>query len=205
MKFGDGAQIHPRLTETTLYKATDNCFTMAKARQIILAVAPPGFQRSLSACYNYTQNFKSGTYEARRHHEGKGVNANISLHKIPRIGSVKSVVNVHYAAKGVALVLEETMNQQNESLVDAKEAKGIVCADIDPVQTMGKSWRRINRLDHQWNQSRENAVTPMTHLFLKTKEEILVADLGGENYTALTHSGKVVTLVNPSFFEPETA
>ena len=77
----------------------------------------------------------------------------------------------------------------------------IVCANIDPVQNMGKNQ---TRLDHQWDQSRTNAYTPMTHLFLETK--IIDSVLMSENLTVMniTKTGQPVTLINLSFYEPET-
>lgn len=45
--------------------------------------------------------------------------------------------------------------------------------DITPVQKPGKSWRKINAPDHDWDQSKTYAVTPMTHLFLETKEVMI--------------------------------
>ena len=47
---------------------------MKDAREAILSAAPEDFSISLSACFNYTQNYRKGTYQARRHHEGKGIN-----------------------------------------------------------------------------------------------------------------------------------
>ena len=41
--------------------------------------------------------------------------------------------------------------------------------DNTPVQKPGKSWKKITAPDHDWDQSRTYAVTPMTHLFLQTK------------------------------------
>ena len=84
------------------------------------------------------------------------------------------------------------------TLVDAKNAKDIVCEDIDSVQNtcMGKSWRKRERLDHQWDQSRVNAITPMTHLFVKTVTDDTVIECGNIKFTQHNRSGQAVTLVN---------
>ena len=99
---GGGMEAHPRLTSGILYKAADNKTTMAHARETILATGPKDFSISLSSCYNYTQNYKKGTYEAKRHHEGKGVNAMISLHRAPKTAVVKdTVINAHYCSAAI--------------------------------------------------------------------------------------------------------
>ena len=62
----------------------------------LLYLAPENFSISLSCCYNYTQNFTKGTYQAGRHHENKSINACISLLKAPDTTPIKAqVINVH--------------------------------------------------------------------------------------------------------------
>ena len=70
---GSGMESHPRLIDITLYKATSSAMTMRKAREILLTLAPRDFNISLSSCYNYTQNYKAGTAQAKRHHDGKSI------------------------------------------------------------------------------------------------------------------------------------
>ncbi len=83
---GGGLESHPRLTDTILYRAADSNTIMKDARETILALVPNDFNISLSSCFNYTQNYKEGTYQAKCHHSGRGINACISLHKPLRIG-----------------------------------------------------------------------------------------------------------------------
>ena len=64
---GGGLESHPRLTTGTLYH-----------REILLSLSPQAFQILLSSCYNYTEN---GSAQAKRHHEGRGVNPPLSLKK----------------------------------------------------------------------------------------------------------------------------
>ena len=78
---GGGLEAHPRLTTGTLYRAADSATTMRKARETVLSLAPQGFSISLSACYNYTENYRKGTAQAQRHHFGKGVNAALMSQK----------------------------------------------------------------------------------------------------------------------------
>lgn len=93
---GGGLECHPRLTEGTLYKSLDNYTNMIEARQLVLALSPADFSITLSSCYNYTQNYKAGTYQAKRHHANMGVNAHLSLHAPPRIGVPQFVINLHW-------------------------------------------------------------------------------------------------------------
>ena len=80
-----------------------------------------------------------------------------------------------------------------------------MCADIFPTHFTGKSWSSATYPDHTWDQSRDNVVTPMTHLFLTTKVDEQVFDVGGSALLHVTRTGKAVTLVNLSLYEPETA
>ena len=63
--------------------------------------------------------------------------------------------------------------------------------------------------DHEWDQSRDNAVTPMTHLFIDTKvketkeEQIGMGSKVIKEY--IVRSGQVYTFVNLSLAEPDTA
>ena len=56
----------------------------------------------------------------------------------------------------------------NNFLVDSKDAKAKINADVSPVQKPGKSWRKIILPDHDWNRLAHNAITPMSLLFLET-------------------------------------
>ena len=80
---GGGLESHPRLTTGTLYRSVDNVTTMKRAREILLSLAPEGFKISLSCCYNYTNNYRRGSLQAKRHHADRQVNADLSLRKPP--------------------------------------------------------------------------------------------------------------------------
>lgn len=170
--FGEnGLESHPRLTDEVLYRANSSALKMKDAREALLALSPKNFSISLSCCYNYTQNFKSGTAEAKRHHEGKNINACISLHAPPRIDVEHISPNLHWTTSNVNNLVESM--DGDHTIFDSKDAKCKVCADISPVQRPGKTWKKRggSLLDHEWNQSRVNAVTPMTHLFLETNRD----------------------------------
>ena len=93
----------------------------------------------------------------------------------------------------------------------SKDAKAIIPSDIAPVQRPGHSWKsRLELPDHSWDQSRTNAVTPMTFLILQTKvfPSTLLQNISiqtSENTMLnLTRTGQSITLINLSFYEPDT-
>lgn len=143
---------------------------MRQARDILLEIAPPGFGISLKSCYNYTGSYKDKTYSAKRHHAGQDVNARISLSCPPRTGVEKQVINLHWTTKNINLLLESVETCKDDCVIDSKDAKTIICGDIQPVQNPGKSWKAITYENHTFDQSRTNAVYPMTHLFLDMSE-----------------------------------
>ena len=69
----EGLETHPRLIDTVLYRSKSNTLTMKHAREALLSLSPNGFSISLSSCYNYTQNYKAGTAQAKRHHDGQDI------------------------------------------------------------------------------------------------------------------------------------
>ena len=128
---------------------------------------------------------------------GKNINAKISLHAPPRTGVEKLVVNLHWSSANVNSLIDGV--DADDAIIDSKDAKCIVCADISPVQRPGKTWKKRDAVlpDHEWNQSRQNAVTPMAHLFLKEQRE--------SSKLTVVRSGKAVVLVNLSFYEPSSS
>ena len=121
---GGGLESHPKLRTNILYKAEDGKTKMKDARQSILAVAPPNFKISLSSCYNYTMNFKKGTYQLKRHHENMGINPNISLHRPPDVMPLKQhVVNIHWSSANVNYLVDHAAANSDSFLVDSKDAK----------------------------------------------------------------------------------
>ena len=88
-------------------------------------------------------------------------------------------------------------------MVDSKDAKAKIHSDVSPVQKPGKTWRKMILPDHDWNRLAHNAVTPMTHLFLKT-ETILEDKEDNDVFSSVRRTGTAATLLNLSYFEPET-
>ncbi len=204
---GGGLQAHPRLITGTLYRSSDSITTMRKARELLLSLAPQGFKISLSTCYNYTENYRQGSAQAKRHHADRGVNASLSLRRPPRTGVEQLVVNLHWSTANVNHIVDNC--RKACSAIISKDAKAIVIGDIAPVQRPGHSWRKRDELpDHTWDQSRTNAVTPMTFLFLQTKFSQSLSDItlpvSQDTIVKLTRTGQAVTLLSLSFYEPET-
>lgn len=94
----------------------------------------------------------------------------------------------------------------------SKDAKAIILADCSPVQRPGHSWsKKIVLPDHSWDQSRTNAITPMTFLILNPVVSSLVCDqiesinipVSQSTTLQVTRSGQGVTLLNLSFYEPD--
>ena len=176
---------------------------MRHARETILALAPEGFNISLSSCFNYTQNYKQGTYQAKRHHSGRGINACLSLHKPPRTGVEQFVVNLHWSTQNVNLTMDYAHLHPKSIMVDSKDAKAKVNADVSPVQKPGKTWRKITLPDHDWDRLAHNSITPMSHLFLETHLNF-EGEENEEHYYGVRRTGTAATLLNLSYLESET-
>lgn len=61
----------------------------------------------------------------------------------------------------------------NNIMVDSKDAKAKIHAHETLVQKRANMWHKIVLPDHDWNRLAHNAVTLMTHLFLKTENILL--------------------------------
>ena len=103
-------------------------------------------------------------------------------------------------------LLDSASENPNGCFLDSKDAKCIVCGDIAPVLKRGKTWSNFEIPDHSFDQLRVNAVTPMTHLFMDVceLENVDLQIPGTESTVNVTRSGKAITLINLSFFEPES-
>ena len=85
-----------------------------------------------------------------------------------------------------------------------------------------KTWRACEYEDHTYDQSRQNAITPMSHLFLKTEQtsresrlsrqlkenklDVLLGSSPGKSETVIhqKRTGKAVTVLRLSHYENET-
>ena len=188
---GGGLQADPRLLDTTLFKATDNATVMRHVQEMLRKMKP-AFNISTSCLYTYTMNYRKGTKQAERHHRGKGVNADISLHKAPNTSQNIYPINAHWSTSHVNYLVDSASENVNGFLLDSKDAKCIVCGDIAPVLKPGKSWSNFETPDHSFDQSHVNAVTPMTRFFMDMPNvDLLIPDT--ETVVNVTRTGKAVT------------
>ena len=199
LRGGGGLEPDPRLLDTKLFKAAHNATVMRHVKEMLNTIKPE-FVISTSCLYTYTNNYKKGTIQAKRHHHGKDVNANVSLHKAPNTSEKVHPLNAHWTSAHVNYLVDSAAENPNGFFLDSKDAK---------VLKPGKTWRNFETADHTFDQSRVNAVTPMTDLFMdiKNEPEINNANLRipqTDVVVNVTRTGKAVTLVNLSLAEPET-
>lgn len=134
------------------------------------------------------------------------MNANISLHRAPNTSQNIYPVNAHWPTSHVNYLIDSASENDTGCFLDSKDAKCIVCGDIGPVLKPGKSWANFETPDHSFDQSRINAVTPMTHLFMDIPKlsDVDLKVPGTACVVNVTRSGKAVTLINLSLSEAET-
>lgn len=109
------------------------------ARWALLSLGPENFSISLWTCYNYTQNFRKVTREAKRHHEGRGINPCVSLHKAPDTASIKDlVIDVHWSSSNVNAILNEAAQNPTKVVVASYDAKQVVRRLIGTIWKLGE-------------------------------------------------------------------
>ena len=104
----------------------------------------------------------------------------------------------------------DTATNDKSFMIDSKDTKRIVLADCCPIQ-------KINLPDHDWDQSKTNAKTPMSHLFLETNitlkesvpllltpEDSFVHSSQRDSVVLVTRTGKAVIPLKVSYYEAET-
>lgn len=121
------------------------------------------------------------------------------------------MINLHWSSANVNFIADDCAKNVNTCVVDSKDAKSIVPGDIAPVQKPMKTWKQRSGIlpDHDWEQGRANAVTPMAHLFLETKsivdtEQVFIPLTGSAAGVLVTRTGQAVNLIYLSHYEPET-
>lgn len=125
LRGGGGLQADPRLLETTLFKAADNATVMRHAKELI-DKSRPDIKISTSCLYTYTMNYRKGTNQAKRHHHGRGVNANISLHKAPNTSQSVYPIHSHWSSSNVNYLVDSASEDKNGIFLDSKDAKCII-------------------------------------------------------------------------------
>ena len=126
--------------DVAFYDDIDLGITLKNFRQLLikklayatLANATPTFDFTFkNAPISLTQeNFRTNTASAKHHHHGKDVNANISLHNQPKPQVKNLVVILHYSTANVNYICDDSDLNKKNVIVDSKDAKKIVCAEI---------------------------------------------------------------------------
>lgn len=106
-------------------------------------------------------------------------------------------MNLHWSTHNCAHLHSEII------LIDSKDAKAKIHSDVSPVQKPGKTWRKVTLLDHNWSRVAHNSVTPMSHLFMETDLHF-EGEEDEHSYYGVIRTGAAATLLNLSYFEPET-
>ena len=83
----------------------------------------------------------------------------MSLHKAPNTSEKVHPLNAHWTSSHVNYLVDSAAEDSNTFFLDSKDAKCIICGDIQPVLKPGKTWRNFETPDHTFDQSRVNAVT----------------------------------------------
>lgn len=139
LRGGGGLQADQRLLDTKLFKAADSATVMRHVREL-LATVKPHLQISTSCLYTYTMNYRKGTAQAKRHRHGRDINANISLHAAPNTAEHISPNNAYWLSSHFNYLVDSASDNPNSFVLDSKDAKCVVCGDIDPVLKPGRSW-----------------------------------------------------------------
>ena len=71
---------------------------------------------------------------------GRDINANVSLHSAPNTAEHISPNNAHWLSSHFNYLVDSASDNPNSFVLDSKDAKCVVCGDIDPVLKPGRSW-----------------------------------------------------------------
>ena len=202
---GDGFQSHPRLICDTLFLQKSTWMNMPRCVSILQNVYD--IPISLSAAYTYTENFRSGSFQARRHHEHKKVNPGISLKKSTRDGSQEMSINDHYAQADVNYSIEAVLLAHGKVL--ARDDKSLVHCDVEVVQRPSKSWKKVVYSDHDWEKDTKRSLQITTYQFVKVKNSLsddknYAYDLCSIPICQSRITGGGMSVVKLHFFEPST-
>ena len=92
----------------------------------LLATVKPELKISTSCLYTYMMNYRQETVQAKLHHHGRDVNANVSLHAAPNTSKHVYPVNAHRSSSHVNCLVDSASDNPNCFLLDSKDAKCIV-------------------------------------------------------------------------------
>lgn len=135
---GEGLSSHCRLISDLLFLDKTCWLDMPRCVSILNQVF--GIPISVSAAYNYTDNAKSNTAEAKRHNGGRNINPGILLSRSTRDGQKKRSVNSHYATADLNYAFSEAFSTGAQQIVETSclrrprlgegFAKNFICYNI---------------------------------------------------------------------------
>ena len=136
---------------------------------------------SVSCAYTYTDNAKSKTYQARRHHEGKNVNPGARLKKTIRDQVKQKSNKSHFATTDVRCTLVQVFKFQTATV--ARDDKARCPCDCEIVDRPSKSWTKISYSDHSFQKDTSRSIIITTYQFVKKKtvpeEDVLLSRMDG--------------------------
>lgn len=110
-------------------------------------------------------NYRKGSKQTEQHHHGKGVNANILLHKALNTSQNIYPMNAHCSTSHINYLIDSASENGTGCFLDSKDTKCVVCGNISPVLKPGKRWVNFETPDHSL--SRMNAFDPSLHGYTK--------------------------------------
>lgn len=203
---GSGLQSHPRLICDVLYQDKTKSF-MNMTRCVSILNQIYGIPISVSTAYTYTDNYRAKSKQAMRHHEGKGINAKISLKASTRDGEFERSIDTHFALADLQYTLNNALAFSHSGVI-ARDDKSRVHTDVEPVQRPSKSWTKINYADHDWAKDTRRTLIVTTYQFVHlskiSEEEIALSSVGGIPVCRTRVTGPGEAIVKIGFFEPST-
>ena len=158
----------------------------------------------LSTAYTYTKNFKANTYQEKRHAHAQ--TTDIMLHNSTRDKNKHQSINSHFCIADVQYSLTNVHLCDGATI--ARDNKAKVHCDVEVVQRASKSWVKVQYSDHNWEKSSERTLTPTTYQFVNltelSKQEVLLSEIDGIPLVKTRVTGEALTLIQASFFEPES-
>ncbi len=195
---GDGFSAHPRLICETMYLERRGWMNMPRVMCILQQQF--GIEHlALSTLYSYTENYRSKSKQAQRHHEGKGVNPKICLKRSTRDGQHKQSIDSHYCAANMKYSIQQMLDRGGR--VIARDDKALVNTNVEVVQRPSKSWKPIQYPDHHWEKDTNRAVCITTYQLV---EQATSKGPPGKP-TALSLQGQGISIVKSNYFCKETA
>eukprot|EP00854_Cymbomonas_tetramitiformis_P029283 gene29283-36447_t len=199
-----GLESHPRLITEVLFRQSSGWMNMPRA----VAIINDHFQIpvSISCAYTYSENFRAGTAQAKRHHAGRGINPGISLQRSTRDGNSHESRNAHFATAGMNYSYNDYLDDEYGAVL-AGDAKAKTHTDVAPVQRPGKSWSKVVFDDHDWDKRSKRDLVITTYQLVVPQpmlEKVPVIHIDGRPLISTRVTGAAISVVKINYFEDES-